>query len=109
MGKTRQMQSLANQGLQVFTTEFTQPWDEFAHLMVLDLAGSQLTNPDFMRLEKLADLRVLNLSGSNLCDHTIIHLYSLSSLTVLYLENTAVSAKGLARLRKRLPACGIVA
>jgi hypothetical protein len=102
------MQSLAT-GLKIYTTEFTQPWDEFAHLMVLDLTGCQLTNPDFMRLEKLVELRVLNLSDTNITDDTITYLFQLSSLTMLYLQNTKVSARALARLRKRLPACGIIA
>jgi hypothetical protein len=108
MGKTKQMQSLAT-GLKIYTTEFTQPWDEFAHLMVLDLTGCQLTNPDLMRLEKLVELRVLNLSATNIADDTITYLFQLSSLTLLYLQNTKVSPKALARLRKQLPGCGIIA
>lgn len=106
---TQGMQACVRNGLTVLTTEFTQPWEEFADLMVLDLTGCQFTNPDLMQLSQLSNVRVLNLSGTNITDDTINFIYELSSLTALYLQNTKVSAKGLTRLRKRLPCCGVIA
>ena len=95
--------------LKVLRTEFTQPWEEFSGLMVLDLVNRILTEPDFMQLSHLKNVRVLNLSGSNITDDTIRYLFTMSSLDVLYLRDTALSPKAIKKLRKKLPSCCVVA
>ena len=102
------MQTCLRKGLVVHTTELSQPWADFAHLMVLDLSNCRLTEGDFVQLSQLEDLRVLNLSGSNISDQTIKHLHRLKFITAIYLQQTKLSARALIRLRIELPCCAVI-
>jgi len=103
------MQTCFRKGLVVHTTDLSKPWEDFAHLMVLDLSNCQLTEPDFVQLSQLDELRVLNLSGSNISDQTIKHLHRLKSITAIYLQKTNLSRRALTRLRDHLPCCAVIA
>jgi Leucine-rich repeat (LRR) protein len=103
------MQTCVRKGFTVHTTELSQPWAEFAKLMVLDLSDNQLTNADFVHLSHLENLRVLNLSDTNISDQTSKHLHRLKSVTAIYLQQTKLSTRALNRLRAELPCCAVIA
>jgi Leucine-rich repeat (LRR) protein len=103
------MQTCVRKGLVVHTTELSQPWADFAQLMVLDLSNHQLTDADFVHLSQLKNLRVLNLSDTNISDQNSKHLHRLKSVTAIYLQQTKLSARALTRLRDELPRCAVIA
>jgi hypothetical protein len=103
------MQTCFRKGLVVHTTELSQPWADFAGLMVLNLSNCQLAEADFVQLSQLDDLRVLNLSASNISDQTIKHLHRLKSITTIYLQQNKLSRRALTRLRDELPCCAVIA
>lgn len=77
----------------------------FANLRHLSLSGCTVTDAGLKHLSRLDRLRSLELSETRVTDEGLKHLADLNELRLLFIGRSArVTAEGVARLRKALPA-----
>jgi Leucine-rich repeat (LRR) protein len=93
-------------GLRYHIHEFDR--GEFAHLVDLSLANTQINNAALEYLNELKKLERLSLTGCRLSDEGLKHLPVLTTLQELDLRQTQVTAAGKSALQKALPKCKIL-
>jgi len=78
-------------------------------LETLDLRATQITDAGLSKLQGLSKLKELKLGNTAITDQGLANLQSIKSLTKVNLFNCkAVTAKGIADLKKALPDCQVV-
>ena len=78
-------------------------------LRVLVLDNTGVTNAGLVHLKSLTALVDLRLGDTGITDPGLVHLEGLTRLKELRMPRTGVTAAGLERLKKKLPACHVVA
>ena len=81
--------------------------DEFPQLHFLDLSSTAITDAGLAQVANLATLQFLDLSGTRISDAGLNYLGELTALQGLTVSQARVTARGVANLQKLLPRCKI--
>ncbi len=78
---------------------------QLSNLWSLDLDQTKIQGTNLAQLPFIGQLECLSLSQTNIDDQALDQLHFATKLEELWVENTKVTARGLRRIKKRLPNC----